>query len=301
MDEFKPSNKRSADAVGCGEISRGKRVRIATQGQVLGEVGATGSTDSPAQAADWKKIQWINDLPKDVRGNLFNIVREQLYGASTGANQRLRSVTPLLDEEGTVLKSLAARDGDLRTGLWWFNLVECEVVVSTAKGKDHWRWQVKLEAGPDSVAAKLRRTVGKEAWKSLTSQNSTLFKIGAHILSYAASDRFDLKPIPLNVGSGGSISHLCDRNSCINQKHLVATEVHKDNLDRQRCLGVLILHINGSIVSERPCKHSGVGKLSDASAEELHNYLLNSCMRVNLQELDSERETIIAKLGARRV
>ena len=112
----------------------------------------------------------------------------------------------------------------------------------------------ELDAGPNSWGKQLKKAVSEEAWQTLTDYTSYL-KVEAHHVAYNADNRRVTAPLPLNVGAGGSVSHLCDEGGCVKQSHLEATPIHKDNTDRQRCLGVVLLYFRGVIVKEVPCKH----------------------------------------------
>lgn len=63
-------------------------------------------------------------------------------------------------------------------------------------------------------------------------------------------------PLPLNLGSGSSVSHLCDQTGCVRKDHLEVAIVHQTNMNRQRCVGMTLVVIADFIVAEIACKHA---------------------------------------------
>lgn len=65
--------------------------------------------------------------------------------------------------------------------------------------------------------------------------------------------------LPSNLGSGSSVSHLCDRIGCIKLEHLEISSQHQENLTRQRCQGLtlVIADVLGApqILTINPCVH----------------------------------------------
>jgi hypothetical protein len=104
---------------------------------------------------------------------------------------------------------------------------------------DDWQWESLKNIALDSP----RVTRGVQ------------IKLPCHHLAYLACRRDGDPVIPSNVGSGASISHLCDQDGCIRGEHLEVTERHVDNLERQRCIGVTLIVYLDVIVHEIPCNH----------------------------------------------
>jgi hypothetical protein len=128
----------------------------------------------------------------------------------------------------------------------------------------------------------LKKAISPEAWQVLRDYTSYL-KVEAHHIAYNASLNRETAPIPSNVGAGGSISHLCDEIGCCKASHLEATRAHKDNMARQRCGGIILLHFQGVIVQEIPCPHGQRPGL------DLESQLLRSCVnKLNMIELGDD-------------
>ncbi|OBT64236.1 hypothetical protein VE03_06828 [Pseudogymnoascus sp. 23342-1-I1] len=177
------------------------------------------------------------------------------------------------------LTSLRAADSEtVRTGQWYFHLVTCEVAGISSQ-RQHPRWQVRLDQGVLSVGYRLKMAISQGAWQTLCSYTSYL-KVEAHHVAYNASPSRETAPIPSNVGVGGSISHFCDEIGCCKASHLEAAYAHKDNMARQRCSGIILLHFQGVIVQEVPCSHG------QRQGLDLELQLLSSCVnKLNMIEL----------------
>lgn len=175
-----------------------------------------------------------------------------------------------------------------RLGRWYLDHLSCELVRSSSTAICHPRWQVRLDGGPSSVAGALRVALSDGAWQAL-SRLTNYAKIMAHHIAYNADSRRVAAPIPLNVGAGGSISHLCDEVGCVKQSHLESTPVHRDNMDRQRCRGILLLVFRDVIVEETPCSH-GRGRGGSLALD-----ILASCTKVVVEEVSMERPSAPCK------
>lgn len=95
-----------------------------------------------------------------------------------------------------------------------------------------------------------------ETWrnlKSLAGPNGQV-KIPCHHLAFVAGNAG--VEIPNNMGAGASMSHLCDSRGCIRETHLELTLQHVDNLERQRCPGVILIVSLDLIIHELPCAHA---------------------------------------------
>ena len=160
-------------------------------------------------------------------------------------------------------------------------------VADIGSQRQHPRWQVRLDQGVLSAGSRLKMAISPGAWQTLCGYTSYL-KVEAHHVAYNASPRRETAPIPSNVGVGGSISHFCDEIGCCKASHLEATYAHRDNMARQRCSGIVLLHFQGVIVQEVPCSHGqrlGLG---------LESQLLSSCVnKLNLIELSVNTHRIM--------
>lgn len=202
----------------------------------------------------------------------------KLYRSCKGVRNKCR-LDPQQQEKLTSLRAVDPATG--RNGKWYLQHITCEVAELEASSSGHPRWQVRLEEGPLSVGQRLKRTISARAWESLIAYTKYL-KVEVHHVAYNADLRRETAPIPSNVGAGGSISHLCDEVGCCKASHLEATPIHKDNLDRQRCTGILLLHFKDVIVQEVPCSHG------QKRGTDLESQLTSSCVQhIQLVEISS--------------
>jgi hypothetical protein len=243
------------------------------------------------------EVEWLRSLSLQTAQAVLKLMRSSL---------KLASLPQVPEPERVVLANLAALPcNDGRDGPWYISWSTCEVVTTTAKDTSHPRWQVDLTAGPSSVGQSLRAVLSEEEWRTLQDVmgGRRQFRAQAHHIAYNASDSRVLAPLPLDCGRGGSISHPCDQRGCIT--HVEATPEHKDNMDRQRCSGILLLHFRGSIIKEMPCVHGrdlGVvceheGGLDfvgvvNRESELLKAQLRRSCLKIRLLEI-SEADFLI--------
>jgi hypothetical protein len=193
----------------------------------------------------------------------------------------------------TMMSALRASGDSTRDGLWYADHCTCEVFKTSDSTSSHPRWQVRLDAGVESIGGRLKACLSKGAWETLTSQTK-YWKPNAHHVAYNANSQRAAVPLPLNVGAGGSISHLCDERGCIKGTHLEATLIHKDNLVRQRCTGVLLIHFQGVIVKEVPCLHG----VKQSQGGDFESSILKSCVKVTLLELSEADFVLMASIFA---
>lgn len=92
------------------------------------------------------------------------------------------------------------------------------------------------------------------------------------------------------TGAGASVEHLCD-NDCIKGSHLHATARHVSNLERQRCVGAILIVKNGVILQVKNCPHMQIS--ADGKIE------VPMCTRFHVVELDFEPEHTQEYLNAR--
>lgn len=259
--------------------SKSKRVKQAEGSS------ATGKISGPSGAS------FLNSLSSAEIQSLARLMRKQMSPRpttswSTATTDRVKAFR-------------ASPDGSTHPGSWWIDLCKCEL-VGGSDVKDHPRWQVDIEArGSKAVVLEVEKALSVERladFKALASAGAKkMVKLQAHHVALSADlSRRDTAPLPLNAGSGGSISHLCDRTGCVRVCHLEITPIHKKNLDRQRCRGPKLVVFQGVIVQEEPCAHAQVGLSPEAR-------LSNSCLaHVNIVELtDGGAYAVLSILNGR--
>lgn len=253
-------------------------------------VTGSGSGQLSASSMPTTEAEWLRSLSLQTAQAVLKLMRSSV---------KLAFVSQVPESEQAVLatlKALPCNEG--RDGSWYISRSTCEVVATTAKDTSHPRWQVDLTAGPKSVGQKLKAVLSEGEWRSLLDvvEGRRQWKVMAHHIAYNASDLRVSAPLPLDCGRGGSISHPCDQRGCL--IHVEATPVHKDNMDRQRCLGILLLHFRGVITKEVPCVHGcklgvggehgeelGFGGVVNQESEILKSQLRRSCLKIRLLEI----------------
>ena len=219
------------------------------------------------------------------------------------ANIEVSQFYPVSVQQMQALANLQSK-GSTRDGQWYCKLVTCLTARpkksksdNVATGNSHGRFQFRLEGGAKSVFGQLQQSMSKNAIQRLKALNiSQQAKIGYHLIAYNSKPSRALEPIPLNIGSGGSIDHLCDRQSCIQLDHLRVSAVHGDNLDRQRCTGICLLVFRNIIVKEIPCKH-GMKAVNNAQAS-LESFIRHSCLRIQIVEISDNEFELMKTIGA---
>jgi len=218
-----------------------------------------------------------------------------------GLNDLMQKVGPpvraciLSDELYQLVSGLQAAPGSERDGKWWTDYLTCEA-YGKPDVKDHPRWQIDVHSS-DGLVHRVEKVLSVEAFamfKSLaTAGDKSMVKLQRHHVALNADrSRSDGPLIPSDSGKGGSVSHLCDRKGCVRACHLETAIVHKTNLARQRCQGVVLLCFQGVIVQEQPCAHAQAG---DGS---LTSRLQNSCLgNISVLALSDESARLISQLS----
>lgn len=149
-----------------------------------------------------------------------------------------------------------------RSGNWYVEWAGCEIINLAAPETGHPRWQPSIVRGgttpsnPTSLGRLIKKHLAKNKWdalKALATSNGQV-KFPCHHLAFRASNPG--VGIPANMGSGASMSHLCDSRGCIRAEHLELTTQHVHNLERQRCHGVTLIVAADLIIHEVPCSHA---------------------------------------------
>lgn len=227
-----------------------------------------------------RNARFLADLSLEDAKALYRVMLGEVSTVAT---------SPLKPADAARLAAMRSSGQSGRDGRWYTDRVTCLLSQTKSINNSHPRWQFKLDGGPSSVAGKIRRAISSRAWETLSSLSNAM-KISQPHVSYNADDRRVTAPLPLNVGAGGSVSHLCDVKGCIKQSHLEATPNHIDNMGRQRCAGIVLLCFRGVIVQEVPCSHGKA--LSIILAEQL----LRSCTRVQILDVSEEVFNLMASI-----
>lgn len=342
--QYGAKSSKDAEPQHEGDDAR-KRVRSQSSGTAEEEsippAPATGGKigsiikDSTEQS-ERKVVGWLNKLtPGEARA-------VELALLSQNTLESRRQITGL---SYAALRGLRNDQREERSGSWYADTFgKCLVPVSkagpisrgaavTAKASDqggtaktsasHGRYQVRINVSTSAaiynqMSVALTR-LGRQRALDLMAEfrgipskpdsQDAIVKIGRHQLAYVAGRRDTDALIPHNLGSGASISHLCDTMDCIEKSHLVLEIEHRENLVRQRCKGVLLIVStwNRLILQEEPCVHGveAAQKLSQhlvgleaSEAQSLSRQLALSCRKVQVVDIGSSRDRATA-LAAR--
>lgn len=231
---------------------------------------------------------WLNGLALGEAQRLHNLLvtrsgSHTVYGLPDADVQELVSCTNVVDFN--------------RNGQFYRSFITCSVVALThSDSANHPRYQIDVGAtGVNSLANAVKAVMSNGSWqafKALANNESSRqqIKILCHHVAYNASPIRVSAPIPQDVGSGGSISHLCDRQGCVERSHLEATPAHVDNMARQRCEGVTLVLYAGAIIMESPCSH-GMGKGSRQAEIDA------SCRKIRLVRLGEEQLALMQQVN----
>lgn len=218
---------------------------------------------------------WLNTLGADELVALFDVFRGNVSISDE------RQITGDGDPVG--LAALHAHDG--RSGEWYMEWVKCDIAnLSATSG--HPRWQPRIRssdgltpAALSTVGQQMKRSLSDNAWAALKGAvKSDQIKLQVHHMSFRRQNPH--LQLPLDLGRGSSISHLCDRIGCVRGTHLEIASEHATNLVRQRCIGVTLIAGLDLIIVELPCAH-GVGN----SALERIN---RSCRKIHMIRLPDD-------------
>jgi len=199
---------------------------------------------------------------------------------------------------GGSIVNLAPISGNApRSGNWYKEWVKCKVIRLDLEG-GHPRWQPRIKnkegVTPTSHTALgrlIKKRLTKESWSALKviAGSKGQLKLPCHHLAYLAAKSGS--QIPDDMGSGSSLSHLCDVKGCIRGEHLELTTEHVDNLVRQRCHGVTLLVAYDFILHEIPCGH--------ASGDTLLEKVESSCRKLRVVNIpDSSLNELMATMQA---
>lgn len=236
-----------------------------------------------AQNEDEGGAGWLNSLTARESQLLYKVLIVQ------GKGYKLSTVGLTDAQVKEVMELTAGSPASDRDGSWWINHITCHISGLTAQaGHPRVAIETKFSAllpSPGSTLRSIFDTLGKGPGNRLISLGQALglrgksgrsqVKLQAHWIAFRAAAASDSeKLLPVGLGKGGSISHLCDVTGCLRADHLESTPKHADNMVRQRCPGVVLLTLRGMIVQEVPCKH-GKGK-----SDTLLGDLMASCRKI---------------------
>lgn len=180
-------------------------------------------------------------------------------------------------------------DNEFADGQFWISWLRCH----RKTGEDYPRHQPKLSSdrpGSGSQVTRLREKLSQDGWRSFNElalrTPGRQPKIPAHHLALRAKAG---ERLPSNLGSGSSVSHLCDNKNCINPEHMEVAEEHSANLRRQRCPGVTVIEFGQRVLQVQSCPHgNGLTHLSR---------LNNSCRRIHVVRLDERVAERMQQIG----
>lgn len=128
-----------------------------------------------------------------------------------------------------------------------------------------WKTPSKRFRGQNPILKQVKDVLDAGDWESFKTtfapgqpdKKAISVKILAHHIAYNAQAKAapHMYPeLPYDLGSGSSVSHLCD-NKCFSWQHLIGAEQHVENMERQRCIGMLLLCYEGVICQVVNCPH----------------------------------------------
>lgn len=195
----------------------------------------------------------------------------------------------------------------LKTGAEWRKYVSCITFDENSLGMDwsagyprfqmnwklnkdgEWQTPLKRSRGELPIMKRVSDVLTDEEWASFRAmyvpdasekRTSISIKIMCHHIAYnmLAKSQPALYPeLPEQLGAGSSVSHLCD-NKCITGVHMIVSDQHVQNLERQRCAGVTLLCSGGVILQAIDCPHF---KSDDDGV-----VLAPNCVRLRVVELN---------------
>lgn len=210
---------------------------------------------------DNASVAWLNSLSISDARALYNYM---LAGSQT----RLVSNSPVPADLQAYMR--LNPQASSQNGAEWDVYNTCRHYVAGGRGIDvsgtYTRYQlqfkttdVKTPVKSSAILKGLRDVLSSTAWdalKALAKANSSRkVAIMVHHIAYIYKRSWDstLPPIPLNVGAGGSVAHLCD-NHCGEPSHMFVT-AQQVNMSMQHCVGVELLVKEGVIMQTLNCPH----------------------------------------------
>lgn len=241
--------------------------------------------------------EFLSGLKKEQARELLRVSTSLTHGfvyeiQMTGAEQGLVRTLNAVPREG----------GNVRNGQWYLAWAQCHLSKLKAEG-NHPRWQPRIldektrrtPATLSSVGKSIKEALVKKGFlgvwldlKHIAEKSSKgQIKIPLHHLAFKSGD--ENETVLTNMGTGSSISHLCDKWGCIRVEHLEHCVEHIDNLARQRCTGVTLFCVAGQIAAECPCEH-GVG-------DDIESQIERSCRKLRVfQFSDDQARSLLSSL-----
>lgn len=265
--------------------------RVTRKRKIDGVLEGPGPKPGPVAKRALSGPEFLNSLADSEAKGLYDLMRKTARRPPT-------SVVNVSAPVAERLHAVKAKQGTDRDGKWWLALVTCEVWESTDGG--HPRWQVDVNAGPAGLVEQIREVLSVESFDRFLrcrtargESGKVMVKLQRHHVALNADlvKRAAGPVIPLNAGKGGSVSHLCDKTGCARACHLETASLHRDNVDRQRCPGPLLMLFRDEIVEEKPCRHGE--QVSSTPVEQFHHSCLG-CLQV--LELSEDAASVISRL-----
>ncbi|KAL2076263.1 hypothetical protein VTL71DRAFT_1206 [Oculimacula yallundae] len=254
------SNTGTVDDYNDDEINLAATVLVTDEdGPKANEIPGFGEVEGTRTVAPKTIIEWLRSLSLETAIEIYNLMMSKL---------KIGKKSKIMTAVKPSIRALVRIDGGIRDSRWICAWADCTIVESSEAGKSHPRWQFDLNArSRNSPAVALRAVLTPFEWTllndlcPLTSDGRRQFRATYHHISYNARPIRDLQPLPLDCGTGGSIGHDCDTRGCVKQEHLSVCVKHIENLDRQRCCGLVLEH---HVAVERSCRAVRLVRLSEA-------------------------------------
>jgi len=161
-------------------------------------------------------------------------------------------------------------------GQFWLEWATCLMVSSKAALViNRQQVDVPYTKRPASVRTELWEALFDGVVPARTGCDSTRTQsFMAHHIAYATHKSDG----PLRIcGAGSSVSHRCDGGECVRPSHLTFVQSHRDNMDRQRCSGLILVVRGNVIVKESSCIHDR------DSDDTLHQ---DTCRHITIVQVD---------------
>lgn len=235
---------------------------------------------------------YLNDLPGPQADRLYAFLRGR-----AAVVERVNCEVP------SNIAALTPIDPSWPTGLVWLDHITCEEPTEgpfERSAGGYPRFQLKFSGKRDAagvfvspeksgaLAPKLRDSVFGDGtpnsghniplWMRFKGLARPAFKAFFHHIAYIAkrADDPSLPGLPADLGQGSAIAHQCDNKLCCKKAHVFSTS-QLLNMDMQRCIGAILVVLQGVILKVEQCPHYRV--------DHAGNVLQASCARLKVIEL----------------
>lgn len=229
---------------------------------------------------------WFNFLSVQSRNSLNLLMRAKLrfdYLWHVESDFTKKQLTRTIDEF-------------LNDDIKWCLFARCEMMrlkTNNKKQSQHSRWQIRIKFATDessstsSINDKIKSRLNSQEWQTLISLENQV-KLFCHHIAYAFSAIIIVASLSLNNDANEFISHHCDQIGCICLDHIFVVISHFSNLDRQRCLKIILIVFNNHILLKRLCEHD----VKLISVEKL----LTSCRKIYIICMSNDVATWMHRL-----